>query len=115
VERWADEDAARDVGDRDVVARTIARTALLQHAAYQPERAATAAATGGDVPRRVRALLAPPPRQHPLALAALAGLLVAGVLATVAVERSGDRLFDQASARPHHTAVALHGLRHLHG
>lgn len=30
IERWADEDAARDVGDRELVAQTIARAALAQ-------------------------------------------------------------------------------------
>jgi beta-lactamase regulating signal transducer with metallopeptidase domain len=103
VERWADEDAARTVGDRQLVARTIARAALLKHQHRDVEDALTAAATGGDVPRRVRALLDPPPRRRPLAFAVLAALLVAGTVATVAVEQSGDRLFDHAA------------LGHLHG
>jgi len=65
VERWADEDAATTVGDRRVAARALARIALI---ARNPDRAATLAlaATGGDVPQRVRALMAPPaPRRPP--------------------------------------------------
>lgn len=92
VERWADEDAAVIVGDRTLVARTIARAALLQHGSP----ALAASATGGDVPHRVRAMLAPPPRRRPLMCMALAVLLVAGTVATVAVEQTGDQVFDDA-------------------
>ena len=92
VERWADEDAAVVVGDRTLVARTIARAALLQHGSP----ALTSSAAGGDVPLRVRAMLAPPPRRRPLACMALAVLLVAGTVATVAVEQTGDQVFDDA-------------------
>ncbi|HWC82114.1 MAG TPA: M56 family metallopeptidase [Pseudonocardiaceae bacterium] len=95
VERWADEDAAREVGDRNAAARTIARTALLRHGAAK--NALVPAATGGDVPQRVRALLAPPPRRNLIALAALAALLLAGAVATLAVERTSDALFDHAA------------------
>src|SRR5256885_2066747 len=60
VERWADEDAARAVTDRRLVARTLARTALLIRAA--PAGPVGLTAVGGDVPERGRALLEPPPR-----------------------------------------------------
>jgi hypothetical protein len=72
LERWADEDAADRVGDRTVVARAVARAALA--ASGTPRR--SLAATGGAVPRRVRALLAPPPRQRRLPLPLLAGGLL---------------------------------------
>ncbi|HEX9336465.1 MAG TPA: hypothetical protein VF892_11295, partial [Pseudonocardiaceae bacterium] len=101
-----DEDAADAVGDRHLVARTIARSALLR-SATAVDSALLPAATGADVPRRVRALLAPPPRRRPMALAALTVLLVAGALATVAVEQSGDQLFDHAAVHvQHHHARA---------
>ncbi|MFF7154657.1 M48 family metalloprotease [Streptomyces sp. NPDC008139] len=102
VERWADEDAARSVGDRPLVARTIARAALLQHHAPHPGAGAApvAAATGSDVPARVHALLGRPPRRRPLALTTLAALLVASTVATVAVERTGEHLFDRAAQPP---------------
>ncbi|WP_030348247.1 M56 family metallopeptidase [Streptomyces sp. NRRL S-1022] len=58
-ERWADEEAARAVGDRRTVARAIGKAALLSPAAPAPTLAALAAA--GPVPRRVAALLAPAP------------------------------------------------------
>ena len=101
VERWADEHAATITGDRRLVARTIGQVALLAAPAPRP-RAAALAITGarpitglrsaggraaararrpislawaGPVPRRVAALLAPPPRR-PLTLLAIAAILV---------------------------------------
>ncbi|MFF4187501.1 M56 family metallopeptidase [Streptomyces sp. NPDC001691] len=62
-ERWADEDAARAVGDRRVVARAIGKAAL----ASTPDRRlplpafAAAGPAPGPVPRRVAALLRPVP------------------------------------------------------
>ncbi|MEU6553880.1 M56 family metallopeptidase [Streptomyces sp. NPDC046915] len=58
-ERWADEEAARAVGDRRTVARAIGRAALLSRGTPAPAFAALAAT--GPVPRRVAALLAPAP------------------------------------------------------
>jgi beta-lactamase regulating signal transducer with metallopeptidase domain len=102
VERWADEDAAVRVADRKLVARTIARTALLQHDRAQAGRHLAQAATGGDVPQRVRALLEPPPRRRPLALALLAAVVVITAGTTLAVERTSDHLFDQADTKVVH-------------
>ncbi len=106
VERWADERAAAQVGDRVLTARAIARAALATTAA-PPGRDPTLAALGiigscgreparpanasrasalrgaGPVPRRVAALLAPAPGLSRLLLAAtvlLAALSVAGAL-----------------------------------
>jgi Zn-dependent protease with chaperone function len=74
-ERWADEEAARAVGDRRVTARAVARAALVAHHAA-PGLAAFAAP--GPVPRRVAALLGPvppgrawPPAHSPAGLAAM--------------------------------------------
>jgi hypothetical protein len=104
VERWADERAATVTGDRRLVAATIGRVALLTPARPRPRRtrAAALAITGnhgtagnhgrrislawaGPVPRRVAALLAPPPGRQ-LTLLAVAALLVliAGVSAAEA-------------------------------
>ncbi|MEU6665709.1 M56 family metallopeptidase [Streptomyces sp. NPDC046727] len=58
-ERWADEEAARAVGDRRTVARAIGKAALLSPGTPVPTPAALAAT--GPVPRRVAALLAPAP------------------------------------------------------
>jgi beta-lactamase regulating signal transducer with metallopeptidase domain len=85
VERWADEHAAAITGDRRLVARTIGQVALLAAPAPRRPRAAALAITGprrpvslawaGPVPRRVAALLAPPPRRR-LTLLAIAAILV---------------------------------------
>jgi Zn-dependent protease with chaperone function len=99
IERWADEDAATSVGDRRVAARALARTALLTR---NPGLAArlTLAATGGDVPARVRALLAPPPPRRPASVAALTALLAVLAAATVMVQHRGEQLFEHASRHP---------------
>ncbi|MEV8554399.1 M56 family metallopeptidase [Streptomyces glaucescens] len=58
-ERWADEEAARVVGDRRVVARAIGKAALVSRGTPVPTLAGFAAP--GPVPRRVAALLGPAP------------------------------------------------------
>jgi Zn-dependent protease with chaperone function len=111
IERWADERAARACGDRRLAARAIGKAALASAEGMTPGirtgRPAAAAAVGiagpaaavgiagpaalrgagrlrgaGPVPRRVAALLAPPPRIRPLLVVAVAGLvLISGVSA----------------------------------
>jgi hypothetical protein len=84
VERWADERAAAATGDRTLAARAIARAALAAAAAPQPrpEPALGIAdvqdglRSAGVMPRRVAALLRPPPRAR-LVLLAVAVALVA--------------------------------------
>jgi Zn-dependent protease with chaperone function len=58
-ERWADEDAARAVGSRRVVARAIGKAAL--RSAGSPAATLAGFAASGPVPRRVAALLGPAP------------------------------------------------------
>lgn len=65
-ERWADEDAAHTVGDRRLTAHALAHAALARRP-HEPDIGSGTTkdclvlpATGGDVPRRVRALLHPP-------------------------------------------------------
>ncbi|MFF0009969.1 M56 family metallopeptidase [Streptomyces sp. NPDC005374] len=72
LERWADEEAAARIGSRTVVARAVGRAALASAGLPRP---AALAATGGAVPQRVRALLAPPPPRRTLPFAAGALLL----------------------------------------
>lgn len=56
LERWADEEAARIVGSREVVARAVAHAALASHGRpLEPLNA-----LGANVPARVEALLRPP-------------------------------------------------------
>jgi len=59
VERWADEEAARVVGDRRITARAVGKAALISSGPPAPTLAAFAAP--GPVPRRVAALLGPAP------------------------------------------------------
>ncbi|TNC20065.1 M56 family metallopeptidase [Amycolatopsis alkalitolerans] len=103
-ERWADEHAARVVGDRRLVARTIAKAALLTRRGVPA--AALGIATGlvgrlrgpGPVPRRVAALLATPPRQRRLLLAVTLGVLVLAALSSIEAARDLDALFELARA-----------------
>ncbi|MEU7061421.1 M56 family metallopeptidase [Streptomyces sp. NPDC046197] len=93
LERWADEEAATHVGSRTLVARAVGRAALASSAVA---RATALAATGGAVPQRVRALLAPPPprRTLPLALGALMLTVCCASLANAASD--SDRMVERA-------------------
>jgi Zn-dependent protease with chaperone function len=93
VERWADEHAAAITGDRQLVAKTIGRVALLASprreraprvslGATGPHRRPVSVAWAGPVPRRVAALLTAPPRRRIVLLAACTAIvLIAGVAA----------------------------------
>ncbi|MCD0449243.1 M56 family metallopeptidase [Actinocorallia sp. API 0066] len=93
LERWADEDAAEAVGDRALVARTIARVALLQ-----PRRdpGPLGAFADAGVVRRVEALLGGAPCRNPIAgPVVLVGTgLVSGALALTALQL--DHALDHA-------------------
>jgi hypothetical protein len=96
VERWADEDAADAVTDRRTVAHAVARAALAADAYRSRQSATVAAATGGDVPARVAALLVPRSRRSGSAFAAVAVsvlLLTATADASLAVQHHGESLF----------------------
>jgi len=114
VERWADERAAKVVGDRRLVAHTIGRAALAAKA-NRPRRAIPAAlgavfsgarvlahASAGPVPRRVAALLAPPPPRRMVLLAAVVALVaLAGICALEAANDLQD-LLSLANTRHYH-------------
>ncbi|MFG1609799.1 M56 family metallopeptidase [Actinoplanes sp. NPDC049265] len=79
VERWADEDAAAEVGDRDLAAAAVARAALATGAG--PPTAL--GIDGGALVQRVRALAAPAPAAR---LRRLAGpILLSAAFLAVAV------------------------------
>ncbi|WP_433038376.1 M56 family metallopeptidase [Actinomycetospora sp. CA-053990] len=79
-ERCADEEAVRSVGDRGVVARAVGHAALLVHRAGPAMPAWGPGMTSGPVPRRVGALLVPPPtRSRRLGLVAALLVLAAAV------------------------------------
>ncbi|WP_308117071.1 M56 family metallopeptidase [Streptomyces guryensis] len=92
VERWADEEAGAAVADRPLVARAIARAALASSRARQ----AALAATGGPVPQRVQALLAPPVRRRGGVMAAFAVLMAACCVSLAVTAHDRERLFEAA-------------------
>ncbi|MEH0844252.1 M48 family metalloprotease [Micromonospora sp. CPCC 205711] len=102
VERWADEDAASRLGDRALIARAVARAALVRQ---RHVRTATTGVAGGDVPGRVRALLDPPVSRWPPAVAVLAVILAASTLGAATLDHQGERLFE-------HVAVGQQAARH---
>jgi hypothetical protein len=91
VERWADERAAAATGDRALAARAIARAALAAAATprRRPEPSLGVAAvpdgmrSAGVMPRRVAALLRPPPRARLVLLAAAVALVTVCGLAVL--------------------------------
>ncbi|GLY40377.1 peptidase M48 [Amycolatopsis sp. NBRC 101858] len=89
LERWADEAAARRVGDRTVVAHAVAKAAL----AGRPHPGFALAATGGPVPQRVSALLTPAPRVRsrvPAVVLSALVIAVAGLSAETALDSAAD-------------------------
>lgn len=100
VERWADEDAARQVGDRRLAARALARAALATGAVGGPSRRASVAAlgvAGSSAVARATALLEPAPRpRRLLAAALLLATLVAGAGA-LAAEHITEHDFERAA------------------
>ena len=108
VERWADEQAAAAAGDRTLAARAIATAALAAQAAPSG-RAVPAGALGavadvrgmrgtGAVPRRVAALLQPPPRPRLLLLAVAVALVAVSGLSALDTARSLHSLIEFAQA-----------------
>lgn len=107
IERWADERAAAEAGDRTLAARAIAHAALAS-AAATPERAAAVTALGltaqesgkpGPVPRRVAALLAPPPGLSLLLLAAAIVLVAVSGASAVEAARNLHQLIELAQGQ----------------
>jgi hypothetical protein len=74
-ERWADERAADIVGDRVAAARVIGKVALASGGG-PAARMGIGSVRPGPVPRRVAALLRPPPRPGLVLVAAALGLLL---------------------------------------
>jgi len=105
-ERWADERAAGAVGDRRLVAQTIAKAALLTSRHHNsPPAGALAITTGsaatnlwgaGPVPRRVAALLTAPPRHRRLLLVLALTVLVLAAACSIEAARDLETLFELA-------------------
>jgi beta-lactamase regulating signal transducer with metallopeptidase domain len=102
VERWADDDAATDVADRQLAARAVARAALARAAHPVGSRPATALLmAAGPVVDRTRALLSPPPRPRRLVAVVLVALMLGTAASAVAVERITEKQFERAQADWH--------------
>ena len=119
VERWADERAASQAGDRTLAARAVAHAALATSAS-PPDRDAAMSALGlitqererrsgipradlsraGQVPRRVAALLAPPPRLRLLLLVAAIVLVAVAGGAALEAARNFHQLIELAQGQP---------------
>jgi Zn-dependent protease with chaperone function len=102
VERWADEAAAAEVGDRRVAARALARAALASAAARRSTPEATSATPlaflEGGVADRARALLAGPPRPRRALAAAVATLVLATTAAAAQTAHTTEYRFERAEA-----------------
>jgi hypothetical protein len=92
-ERWADEDAAAEVGDRRHVATALARAALI---ARQPSPGIRLALAAQAVPARAAAMLVRPPRARPLLILAIAAIPLIGALGVLDLVVQTDRVFDLA-------------------
>ncbi|HEY1820656.1 MAG TPA: M56 family metallopeptidase [Trebonia sp.] len=121
IERWADERAAAETGDRGLAARAIAHAALATSAA-PPGRNAALTALGlitqegegrhegeqrrarprrpGPVPRRVAALLAPPPGLSPLLIVAAVALVAVSGACSLEAARDLHQLIEIAQGQP---------------
>jgi Zn-dependent protease with chaperone function len=101
VERWADEVAAGEVGDRQTAARGLARAALIQTRRARPFGQLAAAETA--VAERVRALLKPAPTSRRLTSAVvLAGVAACWIAAAVATWRTHELIQAAESAVTNH-------------
>ncbi|MBX6385184.1 MAG: M56 family metallopeptidase [Microbispora sp.] len=103
-ERWSDEQAAEDVGDRRVAARAITRAALAATRYARNAAAPVMKFSDNDVPARVRNLLTAPPRHHPLLGAILVVTAVACLTAVNEACADTETIFKRALYPP---AVAL--------
>lgn len=97
-ERWADEHAVATVGDRMLVARSLARTALLSRptAHGRDWQAVSLSAHGCEVAPRVQQLLRPKPGIRPVALLMVTALLGVSLLASLETKQDTERLFERA-------------------
>ncbi len=100
VERWADEDAARQVGSRRTAAQALARASLASAPAPDfaagPLQSVVLGAVRGSAGDRVRALLAPAPRRHLALRAAVVGLTILTAASALGLARHTEVQFEQA-------------------
>lgn len=99
-ERWADEVAAGEVGDRLLAARALARAALARAGGRGTSTlmAAALGAAEGAVADRARALLAPAPKAHRALTGAVAMLMLGTVVAAVVTSLETEARFEAAQS-----------------
>jgi Zn-dependent protease with chaperone function len=101
VERWADEQAAAEVGDRPLAARALARAGLARaHATANRRTPLRAALTAVDasVAHRAVALLAPAPRRRRWLTATATAVLLVPVAASAVTAHETEHRFELAQA-----------------
>ncbi len=96
IERWADEDAAEETGDRWLVALALARASRAATGAPSGDRYALRM-NGATFGARARALLEPPPRPRRVLAAALAGVAVLTAASSLVVAWGTESRFDRAT------------------
>lgn len=97
IERWADEDAAASVGDRRLVARSLARAARATTSSTR--RPVTALGMDSDdVVGRARALLQPAPTPRRFIAVAVLTLIAVCTVSVPIVARSTEVRFERAQA-----------------
>ena len=100
-ERWADEDAAAEVGDRALAARALARAGLARALASPGRRLAplaTLPAVDSGVAHRALALLAPRPRRRRWLAVAVAALVLMPLAASAITAHDTEHRFELAQA-----------------
>ena len=101
VERWADEDAALEVGDRTIAARALARAGLARAhstASRRPALPAALAAVETGIAHRALALLAPRPGRQRWLTAAVAAVILAPLVTSAITARDTEHRFEVAQA-----------------
>lgn len=98
VERWADEVAAAEVGDRQLAARALARAGLARATARRAgvAHAAALGAVDGQIVERARALLAAPPAPRRVLVAAVSVIVLASAAAAGVTGQHTEQRFDLA-------------------
>jgi len=96
LERWADEEAALAVGDRELAATALAHAALAARRHSVGAAAPLLGFSGRGVPGRVEALLAAPPSVRVLPTILPLALSVAVAAATLEASRDVEALFELA-------------------
>ena len=102
VERWADESAAKHVGDRSSVAHALAQAALARTSNPRRDGAAAAAVLqldGAPIAARARAMLAPAPQPRRLLAAALTVLALSPAVSALGIGIVAESHFERAHAR----------------